>query len=70
MSIASAEPDQHHGTRLITTCPSSTMFTDLPGVGVHSVGRPVPSLVLSDHTGLSTVKDMVRLQAGETNHLL
>lgn len=63
MSIASAEPDQHHGSRLITTCPSLTMFTDLPGVGIHGVGRPVLSLVLGDHIRLSTVKDLVRLQA-------
>lgn len=38
------------------------------GMGIDSAGRPVPSQVLSDHTRLSTVKDMVRLQAGETTY--
>lgn len=68
MSITSAEPDQHHGTRLITTCSSLTVFTDLPGMGNDSVGRLVPSQVLSDHTRLSAVKDMGRLQPGETTY--
>ena len=68
MSIASAEPDQHHGTGLITTYCSLTIFTDLPETGVDCVGRSVSSQVLSDHTRLFTAKGMVRRQAGETTY--
>lgn len=64
MSIASAEPDQHHGTRLITTCSSLTILTGLPKMGVGCVGHSVSSQAFRDHTRLSIVKGMVRLQAG------
>lgn len=65
MSIASAEPDQHHGTRLITTCSSLIIFTDCRNLGVGCVGRSVPSQAFRDHTGLSILKSLVRLQAGK-----
>lgn len=70
MSIASAEPDQHHGTGLITTCSSSlTIFTDLPKMGVDCVGRSVSSRVVNDHTRLSTMKGKGQT-AGRGNNLL
>lgn len=37
-------------------------------MGIDSVGRPVPSQVLSDHNRLSRVKDMGRLQPGATTY--
>lgn len=69
MSIASAEPDQHHGTRLITTYCSLIIFTDLPGMVADWVGHSFSSQVLSNHSRVFTLRGTVRVQEGE-NHLL